>query len=136
MTPIILFDGNCATCHAAVRLVLRRDRAGVFRFARQDGSVGRRLLEEHRVAVEAGRTLVLIEGGRAWVRSEAVLRIARRLRGVARLAAVAGVVPRAWRDALYDLVARHRRRLPPGAPRCDVLTRAERSRFLDPEPVR
>jgi len=130
MPAVILYDGACRACQAAVRVVLPRDRAGRFRFARQDGPVGTRLLAEHGLSAERGRTLVLVEDGRAYLRSEAALRIAAQLDGPLRHAALLRAVPRAVRDAAYDLVARHRRLL--GAPdRCLVLSAEERARFLD-----
>ncbi|HEX9291778.1 MAG TPA: DCC1-like thiol-disulfide oxidoreductase family protein [Anaeromyxobacteraceae bacterium] len=130
MASVILYDGACRACQAAVRVVLPRDRAGRFRFARQDGPVGTRLLAEHGLSAERGRTLVLVEDGRAYLRSEAALRIAARLDGPLRHAALLRVLPRAVRDAAYDVVARHRRLL--GAPdRCLLLSAEERARFLD-----
>ena len=65
-------------------------------------------------------------------KSSAVLRVLRYLGGVWRpLGVVAAIVPRALRDAVYDLVARHRHRLIRGGPACVVPTPEERNRFLD-----
>jgi predicted DCC family thiol-disulfide oxidoreductase YuxK len=129
---IVLYDGECGLCHAAVRAILRRDRRGRFRFARQGSAVGARLLAGRGLAAQAGRTLVLLDdAGAAHVRSEAALRIAAQLDGPVRLAAVLRVVPRRWRDALYDLFARHRHRLGFRRERCPVPSPAERARFLD-----
>jgi len=132
VASIVLYDGDCGVCHAAVRAILRRDPEGRFRFASLASPVGERLLREHGLESERGRTLVLVDeaDGRAYVRSEAVLRIAERLEGFARLAGPLRALPKRLRDAAYDLVARRRHRLA-GAPRCLVVAPLLRDRFID-----
>ncbi len=131
MPAVILYDGDCRACQAAVRIVLPRDTAGHFRFASQGSSVGERLLADHGLSAEGGRTLVLIEDGRAFLRSEAALRIASHLGGPWRLAAVLRALPRPLRDAAYDLFVRNRARLSGRAKRCMAIPAAQRDRFLD-----
>ncbi len=63
--------------------------------------------------------------------SDAVLRLARILGAPWSVLAWFGWVPRAWRDALYGVVARHRDRLAPRRAACRVPTAGERARFLD-----
>ena len=45
--PLILFDGVCNLCNAWVRFVVRRDPAGIFRFAAQQSPIGQAIIEEH-----------------------------------------------------------------------------------------
>lgn len=127
----MLFDGDCRTCHALVRFVLAHDRAGRFQFASQESELGRRLLEEHGLASERGRTIVLVEDGRAYLRSEATIRILRQLSGPARLLATASALPRAVLDRAYDALARRRHRLFGRADRCLIVPPEYRDRFLD-----
>ncbi len=44
--PIILLDGVCGLCCRAVRIVLKRDKAKVFRFAPMQSKAGRAQLGE------------------------------------------------------------------------------------------
>ena len=131
VAPLLLFDGDCRTCHALVRFVLARDRTGRFRFASQESALGRRLLEEHGLAGENGKTIVLLEDGRAYLRSEAAIRVLRRLSGPARLLATAGALPRPVLDRAYDAFARRRYRLFGRAERCLIVPPEYRDRFLD-----
>ncbi|MEZ5291802.1 MAG: DCC1-like thiol-disulfide oxidoreductase family protein [Vicinamibacterales bacterium] len=105
--PTILFDGGCALCHGAVRWVIARDPAGVFRFAPLDSAVARRLVS---TAGPLPDSLVLVDADGAHVESEAVLGILRRLPGPWRVAAIGAVVPRPVRNAAYRWVARRRGR--------------------------
>lgn len=56
--------------------------------------------------------MLLIQDGVARSRSDGVLAIAALLPWPYRLAAIARATPEAWRDRLYDVVARRRRRFP------------------------
>lgn len=92
-----------------MRFVARRDAAGRVRFAPLEGPTFRRLVPGW---TEPGASLVVLpEGGAPLVRSEAVLHLLTTLGGPwARLARLAGALPRPLRDGLYALVARHRHR--------------------------
>lgn len=126
--PLVLFDGTCGMCSRGVRFVLDRDPAGVFHFAALQSRLGQNLQRAYGVAdIDS---MVVIEGDRAWLRSSAVLRVARRLPWPWCWAYIFVLVPAPVRDLLYRLMAATRRRwAPPGT--CRLLTPVERGRFLD-----
>lgn len=126
---VILFDGVCTLCKRSVQFVIARDAARRFRFASLQSPAGRALLREAGLPPAHRDSLVLLEGGRAFVRSEAALRIARHLRGW-RWAWALRAVPRPIRDAAYDLVARHRYRVFGKETACPVPTPVLRARLL------
>jgi predicted DCC family thiol-disulfide oxidoreductase YuxK len=133
---VLLVDGGCALCGRLTRLVLALDRRRRFRFAALQSAWADAVLARHgaEAAADDPRTfLALVDRGtpdeRLLVRSAAALRVARELGGPWRALAVARLLPRAWRDGLYDLVARHRRALARGA--CPLPRAAEAWRFLD-----
>ena len=102
----------CNLCSRAVRIVLERDKAKVFRFAAMQSAAGRELLKQHGLPERGVDYLVLVEGGWAHTKSDAVIRIASRLTGPWRCwAAVVRLVPRFLRDFKYDFIARFRYRL-------------------------
>lgn len=108
---ILLYDGGCGFCTRSVLFVFRRDRAGRYHFGSLQSGLGQRLLREHGVPPDAD-TLVLIQEGRAYLRSTAALRVARGLRWPwSWLGALGLLVPRRLRDAAYDAFARRRHRL-------------------------
>jgi predicted DCC family thiol-disulfide oxidoreductase YuxK len=130
--PVLLYDGTCSFCSAAVQFVLRHDRGGKLRFAPLQGVYGHRVLAGHpelrgidsAMWVDAGETRVL-------ARSAMGLRVARYLGGWWRLALVFWIVPRAVRDWVYDRIARHRHLLVGKASHCIVPTPGVRHRFLE-----
>ncbi|MEO8658809.1 MAG: DCC1-like thiol-disulfide oxidoreductase family protein [Bryobacteraceae bacterium] len=129
----VFYDGHCALCHRAVRILLWADRSGDrFRFAPIAGPTW---LAE--IPVSARGTLpdsivVLTKpGGQILVRSDAVLYLLRQLGSYWRgLAALVGLVPRPIRDTLYQAIARTRYRVFGRADSvCPVLPKALRRRF-------
>lgn len=129
--PVLLFDGVCTLCNAAVDWLFRHDPEGKIRVGALQSAPGRALLAAHGRDPERLESLVLIEQGQVYMRSEAALRAARHLPPPWRALALLRAVPRPLRDALYDLVARHRYRWFGRRPTCRLPTPAERARFLE-----
>lgn len=126
---IVLYDGVCSFCHSSVQFILQRDRRGYFQFAAQQGEVGRELLKQY--GLQGLEGIVLVEGGRAYSNSTAVLRICRGLPWPWKLAAGALIVPRPLRDGIYSFIARNRYRWFGKADSCMLPSMEQRARFLD-----
>lgn len=126
---IILFDGECNLCNATVSFVLARERAPTLRFAALQSPAARELLAGFGLPPGQLDTLVLIEGGKAYDRSTAALRISRHLRAPWPLLYACMVVPKAVRDAIYDRIAGTRHKLV-SQQQCGVWSAEERARFL------
>lgn len=129
--PVILFDGVCNLCNAAVNFIIDRDPESAFRFAPLQSDIGQALTEQCGIASDKIETMVLIEDGRCFVRSTAALRIARRLSGVWPMLSVLLVVPSPLRDAVYRVIARNRYRWFGQRDACRLPTPDLRSRFLE-----
>lgn len=105
---IVLYDGFCPLCNFAVRMILRWDRNSRFCFASLLSDYGRRLASQHRVAGSAPDSVVLLENGRGYTRSEAVLRICRDLALPWSLLYPARWLPSAIVDRIYSTIAARR----------------------------
>jgi predicted DCC family thiol-disulfide oxidoreductase YuxK len=135
-SPVVLFDGVCNLCNGWVQFVLKnerpeRDGPPRLRFASIQSATGQDLMQRHGLAPGSLDSIVLIDGGRAFTHSDAVLRIARHLRAPWRFGRVFAIVPRFLRDAAYRLVARNRYRLFGRKEVCPIPTPETRARFLD-----
>ena len=135
MAAIILFDGVCNLCNSFVQFVIGHDAAGQFQFAALQSEAAQALLARRGVPAPAAdadpTSVLLLEDGRLYSHSAAVLRIARRLGGSwALLAAPAWLLPAPVRDAIYCFVARHRYRWFGRQPACWLPTPALQARFL------
>ena len=110
VVTVLLFDGTCNLCNGSVRFVARHDPVGRVAFATLQSDAGRRLLERFHLSSLDLQTMVLIEGDRHWTKSDAWLRVVRRLRQPWPVLGAALIAPRFIRDAVYDVIARKRYR--------------------------
>lgn len=134
--PVLLYDGVCALCNGAVRFVLAHDRSRTIRFAALDSAFARCVIARH-PGLRNADSLVFVEppfgDARVAVRSEAILRVAARMGGPWRAAALLRILPRAVRDASYDLVARSRYRVFGKLDSCPRPPADARHRFIERE---
>ena len=129
--PTLFFDGVCNFCAASVRFILDRERHPTLRFASLQSAFAARELPPLGVDPARLESLVLVEDGRAYVRSDAALRVARHLRAPWAWIAVGMLVPRMLRDAVYDFVARRRYAWFGRKDECTIPSPALRARFVD-----
>ena len=105
----MIFDTECVLCSRTVQFVLRHERDPTLRFVGAGSPAGRALAARHGVsAADLDKTFVVVDGERALLRSEAVIRVLQELRAPWRWLTALRVIPTRLRDAAYSMVARHR----------------------------
>jgi predicted DCC family thiol-disulfide oxidoreductase YuxK len=127
---IVLFDGTCGLCDSAVQFILRHDPARRFRFAPQQSQFAIDLMNQHGLNTDQINSFVLIDGERAYLRSNAVLRIVMDLPEPWPLAGVLVYIPQSLRDAAYDFFAKHRKQWFKSTDACRTPTPEQREQFL------
>ena len=130
---LIVYDGVCVLCSRSMRFVAAHDPAGQFRFVPLQSSLGQHLAARHGISIDQPETFVAIIDDVALFRSEAALAIAAKLKGL-RWTQVLRIVPRAARDAIYDLVARNRYRWFGRYDQCELPSPALRARVIEEVP--
>lgn len=128
--PLVLYDGECGLCNRSVQLILRHDQRGHFRFAALQSELGQALLERHGLPADVVDTVVLVDGGQAFTRSAAALRIAGKMDRPWPLLRAFTIVPRPLRDVAYNFVARNRYRWFGKVDACMLPPPEVRARFL------
>jgi len=127
---VILFDGICNLCNRTVDFVIKHDPDRVFRFASLQSNVGERLLTQFEIDTNETDSIVLVEKGRAYVKSTAALRIARGLGKLWPVFYSFIIVPLPLRDAVYQAIAGRRYRWFGKRETCRLPTPQEQARFL------
>ena len=128
--PILLFDGHCNFCNAWVKLIVRRDTTKNILFAPLQSSVGKKMLEEHKIDVNYTDSLVFFEEEKFSLSSTAALRIYAYLDGWVQHLQLLSAVPRPLRDALYHFISKYRYKWVGRSKQCMVPTPELRERFL------
>ncbi|MGC2197457.1 MAG: DCC1-like thiol-disulfide oxidoreductase family protein [Terriglobales bacterium] len=112
--PILLYDGVCGLCNRLVQFILRHDHNDAFRFASLQSARAEEMLKRHDVsAADLDTFYVIADPGqpseRLFARSDAVAYVLSELGGIWKVVGwLWNLLPRYIRDALYNLVARHR----------------------------
>jgi predicted DCC family thiol-disulfide oxidoreductase YuxK len=127
---IVLFDGTCAFCEGSVKFIARRDPHGYFRFGASQSPQAAALLGPFHLTRATARSIILIEDGRAYLRSTATLRIAARLGWPWSLLRVLLLVPTPIRDAVYRVVSAVRHRLAGRSNACEIPPPEIRERLI------
>ena len=130
MNAIVLFDGTCAFCERSVIFIANRDPAAYFRFGASQSPQAASLLAEHGLTRDIARSMVLIEGDHAYLRSTASLRIAARLGFPWSWLRVFLLVPEPVRDAVYRVIAAIRHRIAGRSNACEIPPPEIRARLI------
>ena len=108
---IVLVDDECALCNKSVNFIIRKGGEEYFRFLSLYSDEGKALLRKYHLPRDYSESVVLIHGENVYLKSGAFLRISKHLGGVYPLLYWLKIIPRRLRDAVYDMVAKHRHHL-------------------------
>ena len=105
---LILFDGVCNLCNSSVQFVIARDKTNHFVFAPLQSQYAKTLLVKHKLSPITINSIVLVEAGKAYIKSTGALKIAKHLSGFWPIMYLFIIVPPFVRNAVYDIVAKNR----------------------------
>lgn len=126
---IIAFDGECLMCSRTIHWVAERDCADRIRFTRLQDPIGREMIAQAGVAPLD--SMLVRRDGQLLARSAAVLAVLDGIGGVSKIPATLGrCIPRPWRDALYDFIAKRRYRWFGKGDACALPSEALKRRLL------
>jgi predicted DCC family thiol-disulfide oxidoreductase YuxK len=127
---IIVFDGVCNFCNGWVRFIIARDRARRFQFVTAQSVLGRQLMAAAGLSPDTLDSVMLVDGRRYFLRSDAILRTLGLLGGWPSAFSVLRVLPKFVRDPCYTAFARRRYRLFGRSDVCVVPAPEWRDRFV------
>lgn len=133
-THIILFDGVCNLCNRWIQRIIRWDKKRYFYFASLQSEAGQEVCLYYNIAQNTSpkhpySSVILIENGKVFTKSSAVLRILKKLSGCWPLAYSLICVPKFIRDFVYQIIAENRYRWFGKKKECMIPTPALKERF-------
>ncbi|MEW7292147.1 DCC1-like thiol-disulfide oxidoreductase family protein [Aquimarina sp. 2304DJ70-9] len=129
--PIILFDGVCNLCNGWIQFILKRERNPLYLFASLQSESARIALGNKHYVLQDLSSIVLIENGVVYQKSDAILRICSDLKYPWSLAKGLLIIPRFFRDHIYTIIAANRYKWFGKKNQCVLLQPDQRYRFLD-----
>jgi predicted DCC family thiol-disulfide oxidoreductase YuxK len=127
---IILFDGVCNLCSGFMQFVYNRATKNIFKFAWLKDEKSKEILNWLKLSSDNFESIILIESGNVYYKSNAFLRIIRFLPFPWPILRIGYFLPLFIRDTIYDFVARNRYRWFGKKNECLVQTGDLLKRFL------
>jgi predicted DCC family thiol-disulfide oxidoreductase YuxK len=107
---VIVFDGICNVCSGWVRFLERHRIEPPFKLIPMQSEEGKLLLGDYGIDPKDPTTFLVLDQGREFTQSDGTIHIIAALGGLWFIFIAARVIPKAWRDSLYRLLARNRYR--------------------------
>ncbi|TSE11479.1 thiol-disulfide oxidoreductase DCC family protein [Aquimarina algiphila] len=129
---IILFDGVCNLCNSAINFIIKRDKKDIFRYASLQSEIGKKLILERNIDTSSLDSILLIEPKVAYYhKSTAALHIAKQLSGLYPLLSVFLILPKFFRDWIYNIIAKNRYKWFGKKESCMIPTPKLKALFID-----
>lgn len=126
----VFYDGDCGFCNYWIQWILKNDRRDQFLFSPLQSGFGQHFLRDRNLPQQQLNTLYLWKPNSFYyVKSEAVLEIAKLLGGKYQLMTAFKLFPKFFSDWVYDRIAKNRSKLP-GA-QCPVPTAQQKEKFIE-----
>ena len=132
---LMVFDGVCNFCSGYVRFVAAIDRDEAIHFTSIQSPYGAKLCRTNGIDSTNPSTFLFIRRGHVFEGADAMIAMFECLPAPWRWLSAFGIVPRAWRDAVYRWTARNRYRLLGKRDACMMPDARLRSRFIDELPA-
>lgn len=131
MENVVLFDGVCNLCNQYVQKLIRWDKKESLKFASLQSKFGQRLLSDLKLDQQNFTSILYLRGNQVFTRSTAVILILSDLGGGWNAMRIFYVIPKSWRDKIYDWIANNRYRWFGKKNQCMMPTPELKNRFLD-----
>jgi predicted DCC family thiol-disulfide oxidoreductase YuxK len=128
---VILFDGVCNLCSSSVQFIINRDPTGKFKFASLQSAYGQKQLDQLGLDRSNLFSIILLKQNRFYQQSDAALEVARELSSLWPAFYIFKILPRFFRDAIYDWISRNRYRWFGKKDACWLPSTELKSRFID-----
>ena len=127
---IILFDGLCNLCDAAVNFVIKHDFEKNFLFTSLQSDVGQKLLKKYNLPLENFNSFTLIQNNEVYTQSTAALKVAKQLKSGIKFLYIFIIIPPFVRNAIYNWIAKNRYKWFGKKEVCLIPTPELKARFL------
>jgi predicted DCC family thiol-disulfide oxidoreductase YuxK len=128
---IIIFDGVCNLCNSSINYIIDNDKNDIFRFVSLQSDLGIALQNYLGIEIDNIDSIILYNPNEAYyLRSTAALKIMKEFSGLWKLSAIAFLLPRIFRDKIYDFIASNRYKWFGKEDNCRLITPELKSKFL------
>ena len=128
---IIIFDGICNLCNATVQFLINRDKRNIFKFVSMQSDIAKQIFKEYNINFKNLDTIIFIEKNDFYIKSDAILRIFKKLNYPWKVFYFLKFIPKFIRDRIYDIVANNRYNWFGRRNTCMIPSNETKSKFLE-----
>ncbi len=126
---IVLFDGVCNLCNSTVLFLIKHDANNQLNFSAQQTEAGKNIMLQNNIAID-NTSVIFIKETKVYDKSDAIIEIAKLLTGWPSILQYGRIVPKWFRNFLYDLIAKNRYRIFGKRNECAIPSEANKVKFL------
>lgn len=126
---IILFDGVCNFCNGSVNFLIKRDSKGIFKYAPLQSEIGQNIIAKYNIP-ETVDSIILLKENNIYIKSNAVIEIIKELKWYWKMLIIVKILPKKFRDLLYDVIANNRYKWFGKMDSCMIPDENVKSRFI------
>lgn len=108
---VVIFDGDCAFCNRSVLFILRKSKRNDIFVCASQSITGQKIITDYKIQASPSDTLIYIEQNKVYIKSNAVLQISKSLKSIYPALFIFKIVPKFLRDAVYDFIAKRRKKI-------------------------
>ncbi|MBS1651318.1 MAG: DUF393 domain-containing protein [Bacteroidetes bacterium] len=127
--PLLLFDGDCGFCNKIILFFLKYESSKTMHFVSLKSESGKKLKQYFEINASID-SIILIKNYSAYIKSCAALRLALYLKGIWKLLIVFIIIPPFIRNFVYDIIAKHRKKIIQHSTNCEMLSPKDAQRFI------
>lgn len=127
---VILFDGVCGLCNKSVSWLIKKDNHAYLRYTSLQGEFSKNL-KINSSNFPTSDSLIIIKDGKIFNKSTAALLIAKKLPIPWKLFYAFIIIPKGFRDIIYDFIAFNRYKWFGKSKTCRIPNSKEKHLFLD-----
>jgi predicted DCC family thiol-disulfide oxidoreductase YuxK len=116
-------------CNNSVSFLIKYDKNYIFKFVALQTSAGQSIINQYGLLNE-GKSVVLIKDGIVFYKSDAVIEIAKQIKGWPHIFKYGYLFPKFLRDGIYNLIAKNRYFLFGRKETCAIPSEKDRERFI------
>jgi predicted DCC family thiol-disulfide oxidoreductase YuxK len=126
---IVLFDGICNLSNSTVSFLIKHDAGQNLHFSAQQSQAGKKIMQANGIR-EDNKSVIFIQDNIVYYKSDAIIAIAKIIRGWPRILQYSYIIPKLLRNALYDMIAHNRYWIFGKKSACSTPTKEDKHRFL------
>lgn len=130
---IVFFDGICAMCNGFVLFVLNNDKNLRINFISLQSCIAKKILLEYQIEVGSQNlsTIYYLRDGKMFNRSNAILKILYDLKYPYTFLYTFKLIPRFFRDHIYNYIAKNRYSFFKDNNSCQLLSQKQKERIIE-----